>query len=90
MNERQREAIRFLRMNPKADLYECAAPGDSTLGSGEYQVSYGGGKGPTLTRADVHDLILRNLIRHKWPDRPEVSCYVLTPKQVPTGASTDG
>lgn len=82
MNERQREAIRFLQMNPKADLYETAASGDSKRGSEEYQVSYSGGLGPTLSLEEVHDLILRNLIRHKWPDRPEASCYVLTPKQV--------
>lgn len=77
MNERQREAIRFLKMIPKSDLYESAAAGNSRMGSGVYFISYSGGKGPRLNQAEVDDMIAKGMIKLKWADAPEAHCYVL-------------
>ena len=77
MNERQREAVRFLKMIPKSDLYEAAAAGNSRVGSGVYYISYSGGKGPMLSQAEVNELLAKGMIKLKWADAPEAHCYVL-------------
>lgn len=61
-NSRIANALDLLRQNPRSQVYEGAASARSTGGVGEFFVTYGGGRGPTLTRADVETMLQRGWI----------------------------
>ena len=76
MNERQKHVMELLRADPRRDLYEGAHPNNTKVGSGEYYVTYRGNHSPpTLTAAEVSDLLRRGLICHKWPNRLDLAMY---------------
>jgi hypothetical protein len=73
LNARQRRILELLREMPSRDLYEGAAQGDATRGSGLYCVTYGpNDRYEYLPTAEVQQMVGLGLLEQLYP-----GCYTL-------------
>jgi hypothetical protein len=71
------QALQMLADDKRRDIYETASSDRGQPPCGEFMISYGGGRGPVLTRREVETMLADGSIELKWPEHPEAKCYVL-------------